>query len=106
MVNESKHFRHILLLHFRDGKNAVQARKKMCGVYGDVLSERQCQKWFLKFRISDFNLDYKPYPGGPIKADDDKTKALGDAGCYMTTRKIAEKFKISNSTVHDHLKRL
>ena len=42
-MNKSEHFRHVLLFYFRKGKNAVQARKKLCVVYGDVLSERQCQ---------------------------------------------------------------
>ena len=35
------HFRHILLYHFRKGKNAVQARKKFYDVYGEKsLTER------------------------------------------------------------------
>ncbi|EZA56911.1 hypothetical protein X777_02762 [Ooceraea biroi] len=51
MENQSEHFRNTLLFYYRKGKNAVQARKKLCAVYGeDVLSERQCQNWFSKFR--------------------------------------------------------
>ena len=29
------HFRHIFLFYFRKGKNAAQAYRKLCGVYGD-----------------------------------------------------------------------
>ena len=29
------HFRHILLFYFRKEKNAAQAHRKLCGVYGD-----------------------------------------------------------------------
>ncbi|EZA51242.1 Histone-lysine N-methyltransferase SETMAR, partial [Ooceraea biroi] len=89
------------------GKNAVQARTKLCAVYGeDVLSERQCQNWFSKFRTGNFDLKDAPRSGRPIKADDEKIKALVDANRRITTREIAEKLNLSNSTVYDHLKRL
>ena len=35
------YFRHILLYYFRKGKNEIQARKKLYGVYGEKpLTER------------------------------------------------------------------
>ncbi|KZC14045.1 hypothetical protein WN55_06478, partial [Dufourea novaeangliae] len=55
--NQSKHFQHILLFYYRKGKNAVQTRKKLCAMYGeDVLTERQYQNWFSKFRSSNFDV--------------------------------------------------
>ena len=42
MVDKSENFPHVLLFYFRKDKNAVEARKKLCTVYEDVLSERQC----------------------------------------------------------------
>ena len=57
MENQKKHYRHILLFYFRKRKNASQAHKKLCAVYGDeALKERQCQNWFDKFRSGDFSL--------------------------------------------------
>lgn len=107
MKNESEHFRHILLSYYRKGTNAVQARKKLCVVYGkDVLSERRGQNWFSKFRSGNFDLKHAPRSGRPIEADDDKIKTLVDANCRITTREIAEKLNLLNSTVHDHLKHL
>lgn len=39
----------------------MQARKKLCAVYGkDVLTERQCQNWFSKFRSGNFDLKDAP----------------------------------------------
>ncbi|EZA46996.1 Glycerate kinase [Ooceraea biroi] len=35
MENQKEHFRHILFYYFRKGKNAVQAHKKLCHVYGE-----------------------------------------------------------------------
>lgn len=57
MENRNEHYRHILLFYFRKGKNAVQAHKKICDVYGeDSLKLRQCQNWFSKCRSGDLIL--------------------------------------------------
>ena len=61
------HFRHILIFYFRKGKNAAQAHRKLCGVYGDeCLSERQCQNWFARIRSRNFDVTDEPRPGRPI----------------------------------------
>ena len=62
------HFRHILLFYFRKGKNAAQAHRKLCGVYG----ERQCQNWFARFRFGNFDVKNELRSARPIveKADE------------------------------------
>ena len=75
MEDEKQHFRHILLFYYRKGKNAVQARRKLCDVYEeDVLTERQCKNWFAQFRFGNFNLEDAARSGRPRKADADKIK--------------------------------
>ncbi|XP_025264307.1 histone-lysine N-methyltransferase SETMAR-like [Camponotus floridanus] len=107
MESEKQHFRHILFFYYRKGKNAVQVRKKLSDVYGeDILTERQCQNWFAKFRPGNFDVEDVPRSGRPVEADEDTIKALIDANRRITTREIAERLNLSNSTVHDHLKRL
>ncbi|CAK9827579.1 Histone-lysine N-methyltransferase SETMAR [Anthophora retusa] len=107
MESEKQHFRHILILYYRKGKNAVQARKKLADVYGeDVLTVRQCQNWFAKFRSGNFDAEDAPRSGRSVEADKDTIKALIDANRRITTREIAERLNLSNSTVHDHLKDL
>ena len=107
MESEKLHFRHILLFYYRKGKNAVQARKKLSDVYGeDVLTVRQCQNWFAKFRSGNFDVEDTPRSGRPVEADEDTIKALVDANRRITTREIAERLNLSNSTVHNHLKRI
>ncbi|GAB1861621.1 SETMR methyltransferase [Camponotus japonicus] len=93
MESEKQHFRHILLFYYRKGKNAVQARKKLSDVYGDVLTERQCQNWFAKFRSGNFDVEDAPRSRRPVKADEDTIKALIDANRRITTREIAERLK-------------
>nr|APL98298.1 putative DD34D transposase [Bactrocera tryoni] len=107
MEDRKQHFRHILLFYYQKGKNAVQARRKLCDVYGeDVLTERQCQNWFAKFRSGNFDLEDAPRPGRTLEADVDKIKSLVDANRRITTREIAERLNLSNATVHKHMKRL
>ena len=93
------HFRHILLYYFRKGKNAVHARKKLYDVYcGKSLTERQFQNRFARFRTGDFDLKDAPRSRPPTDVDDDKIKAMLENNRRSTTREIAEKLDISNST--------
>ena len=107
MDDQTVHFRHILLYYFRKGKNARQACEKLRKVYGEhALQERQCQRWFQKFRDGDFDIHDAPRSGRPTEVDSDELKALVGANPHYTTREIAETLKIHHSTVHDHLKKL
>ncbi|GFW22771.1 histone-lysine N-methyltransferase SETMAR [Trichonephila clavipes] len=105
MESDKQHFRHILLFYYRKGKNAVQARKKLTDVYGEgVLTVRQCQNWFAKFRSGNFDVEDAPRSGRPVEADKDAIKALVDANRRITTHEIGLRLNLSNSTVYDHLK--
>ncbi|KAK6061794.1 hypothetical protein COOONC_00539 [Cooperia oncophora] len=80
MEHQKEHFSHILLFYFRKGKNALQAHKKLCAVYGDEASkERQCVNWFAKFRSGDFSLKDEECSGRPAEVDDDLIKAIIDS---------------------------
>ncbi|GFU41311.1 histone-lysine N-methyltransferase SETMAR [Trichonephila clavipes] len=105
MESDKQHFRHILLFYYRKGKNAVQARKILTDVYGEgVLTVRQCQNWFAKFRSSNLDVEDAPRSGRPVEADKDAIKALVDVNRRTTTREIGLRLNLSNSTVYDHLK--
>ncbi|GFW83774.1 transposase [Trichonephila clavipes] len=86
MENQKEHFRQILLFYFRKGKNASQAHKKLCAVYGDeALKERQCQNWFAKFRSGDFSLKDKKRSCHPVEVDYDLIKAIIDSDRHSIT---------------------
>ncbi|GFS81143.1 HTH_48 domain-containing protein [Trichonephila clavipes] len=89
MESDKQHFRHILLFYYKKGKNAVQARKKLTDVYGEgVLTVRQCQNWFAKFRSGNFDVEDAPRSGRPVEADKDAIKALVDANQRNLCRRI------------------
>lgn len=70
-MSENKvHLRHIMLHYFKKGKRAAEARRKICGEYGDdALIKRSVQKWFYTFCSVDTNLEVVPRNGRPIEVD-------------------------------------
>ena len=39
-----------MLYYFKKGKNTTEMQEKICAVYGeDAVTDRLCQKWFVKF---------------------------------------------------------
>uniref|UniRef100_A0A2L2YKG7 Histone-lysine N-methyltransferase SETMAR-like n=1 Tax=Parasteatoda tepidariorum TaxID=114398 RepID=A0A2L2YKG7_PARTP len=80
MERNKQHFSHILLFYYRKGKNAVHARKKLTNAYReDVLTVRQCKKWFAKFQSCNFDVEDAPRSGKTAEAAEDTIKALVDA---------------------------
>ncbi|GFU28617.1 histone-lysine N-methyltransferase SETMAR [Trichonephila clavipes] len=107
MERDKQHFRYILLFYYRKGKSAIQAKKKLTDVYGEgVLTVRQCQNWFAKFRSVNFDVEDASCSRKPVEADKDAIKALVNANWRITTREIGLRLNLSNSTVYDHLKGL
>ncbi|GFS53020.1 histone-lysine N-methyltransferase SETMAR [Trichonephila clavipes] len=86
---------------------AIATSLKLTDVYGEgVLTVRQCQNWFAKFRSGNFDVEDAPRSGRPVETDKDAIKALVDANRRITTREIGLRLNLSNSTVYDHLKGL
>ncbi|GFY01709.1 histone-lysine N-methyltransferase SETMAR [Trichonephila clavipes] len=80
-------------------------RKKLTDVYGEgVLSVRQFQNWFAKFRSGNFDVEDAPRSGRPVEVDKGINNSL--ANRRITTREIGLRLNLSNSIVYDHLKGL
>ena len=98
------HFRHILLFYFRKRKNAAQADRKLCGVYGDeCLSERQCQNWFARFRSGNFDVNDEPRPGWPIAEKVNEILKEIEVDRHISSHDIATELNIDHETVLNHL---
>jgi len=47
-----------LKFYYKKGKNATQAAKKICNVYGhDTVSVRMAQNWFKRFQSGNFDVE-------------------------------------------------
>ena len=85
MKENMQHFWHIMLCYFKKGKNATETqKKKVCAVYEEgAVTDRMCQKWFVKFRAGDFSLDDAPRSDRPVEVDSDQIKTLIENNqCY------------------------
>lgn len=91
---------------YRLWKWNVKARNKLSCVYSeDTLNEHQCQKWFEKFRSSNFCLEDAPRSGRSVETDEGTIKTWIDAKRQIATWEIVKRLNLSNSIVH-HLKLL
>ena len=68
MEEKKQHFRHIML-YFKNGKNATEMQKKkdLCSVGKGAVTDRMCQKWFVKRFAGDLSLDDAPWSGKQLK---------------------------------------
>ena len=107
MEEKKQHFRHIMLYHFKKGKNATEMQIKICAVYGEgAVTDRMCQKWLANFRAGDFSLDDAPQPGRPVEVDSDQIETLIENNQHYTTQEMADILKISKSITENHLHQL
>ena len=57
MLENTQHFRRIMLYYFKKGKNTTEMQQKICAVYGEgAVTDQKCQK----FHAGDFSLDDAP----------------------------------------------
>ena len=62
-----------------------------------AVSDRTCQKWFVKFHTEDFLLDDAPQSGRPIEVDSDQIRKLIEYNYFYSMWEIANILKISKS---------
>ena len=64
MEENRQHVWHIMLYYFKKSKNVTKTKKKICAMYGEgAVTDRTCQKGFVKFCAGDFSLDDAPRLG-------------------------------------------
>jgi len=59
------------MYEFDRGSNATVAANNICETYGQVISVRQSQEWFSRFRSGDRSLGDYPRPDLPILVEND-----------------------------------
>lgn len=102
-----KNFVRICLLYeFHQKNNAKDATKKICSIYGDVISIRQSQRWFKNFKSGNFDTKNKPREKKVVKVDDDILKCEVEANPTKSIQQIADTLGYSWSSVQEHLKKI
>ena len=70
------------------------------------MTDRTCQKWFVKFRAGDFSLGDAPQSGRLVEVDRDQIETFIENNQCYTTQKIGNILKISKSRVENNLHQL
>ena len=97
-MEENKYFRHIILYHFKKGKNSTEMQEKICAVCGEhAVADRTCLKWLVRFCAGDFSLDDAPQSGRPAEVDRDQIKTLIENNPCYTTQEVADILTICKS---------
>ena len=65
------------------------------------MTDRICQKWFVKFRAVDFSLDDAPRSSRPVEVDSDQIATLIENNQCYTIWEIADILKMSKSSVEN-----
>ena len=66
------HIQDLMLREFKNNKNASESAKKLHSVCGHgIITDRQFQNWFSKFRSGDRSLRDKSKPGRSSNLDQD-----------------------------------
>ena len=74
MECKNEHFRHILLLYFRTGKNAAQAAKKLRDVYGEEALKDSVEICLINSVLGIFHLKMNNFQVGQMKLMMTKSK--------------------------------
>jgi len=104
MTQDKHHIRNILKFYYNKGKNASQAAKKICGVYGDdAVSDRTARDWFVRFRSGNFGIEDAPRTGRPSTDKVDEIMEKVNQDRHISSHYIAKELDIHHQTVLNHL---
>ena len=101
---EKVFMRGVLLHYFNMKKTAAESHGILVKVYGEhALAEQTWQKWFARFKSSDFCLEDEERPGQPKKFEDEELDALLDDDCCQTQEELAESLGVTQAGISKRL---
>jgi histone-lysine N-methyltransferase SETMAR len=107
MAEISTHIRHVLLFLFDQKKNAADALRTIQQVYPkEAPSERQCQRWFQRFREGNRVLEDEQRSGQPKKFEDEALFTLLEENSEQTQMELAEQLGVGQQGVSKRLRKL
>ncbi|XP_015189019.1 PREDICTED: histone-lysine N-methyltransferase SETMAR-like [Polistes dominula] len=94
------------LVSHNSGKNATQAAKRICDVYGhDAVSVRVAQSWFKRFQSGNVDVKDAPRSGRPITEKVDEILEKVEQDRHISSHDIGKELNIDHKTVLNHLEK-
>ncbi|XP_043502667.1 histone-lysine N-methyltransferase SETMAR-like isoform X1 [Polistes fuscatus] len=106
MSENKEEIRYILKFYYKKGKNATQAAKRICDVYGhDAVSVRVAQSWFKRFQSGNVDVKDAPRSGRPITEKVDEILEKVEQDRHISSHDIGKELNIDHKTVLNHLEK-
>ncbi|RCN24742.1 hypothetical protein ANCCAN_29556 [Ancylostoma caninum] len=104
MTDHKYRLRVCMLYDFKQGKTAAESHCSLCNAFGeDVISERQCRRWFDRFHNGDESLEYEEYQRRRQAVDNNALKEAVESDPCQTTRALAQMYGCDQNTIANHL---
>ena len=99
-MDSKTYIRACALFMFDQGKSTKETTQVISDLYpADAVTERNCARWFAKFRAGDRSLQELPRNGRPQILDRQSLKAAVDADSSVTSRELAIEFGCCQKTI-------
>ena len=99
-MDSKTYIRACALFMFDQGKSTKETTQVISDLYPlDAVTERNCARWFAKFRAGDRSLQDLPRSGRPQILDRQSLKAAVDADPSVTSRELAIEFGCCQKTI-------
>ncbi|XP_029644898.1 histone-lysine N-methyltransferase SETMAR-like [Octopus sinensis] len=101
-----QHVHRCLLYEFQKKSTTTVAMKNICEVYPDAVKDHKCQLWFKRFKDVNCDIFDKSCSGREPTLNDNLLTETAISDPHQNTRDLAQKFNVSRSTSHEHLKQI
>ncbi|EGI70647.1 Mariner Mos1 transposase [Acromyrmex echinatior] len=105
----SCHLREVLIFCFNMKKSAAEAHRMLSNIYvkyyGEAaISEKECGKWFQRFKNDDFHVEDQHSGGREKVFKDAELKALLDQDSCQNQKKLARSLGVTRPAISKRLK--
>ena len=92
---------------FKQGKSAAESHRTIFEVFGeDSISEKQCQRWFQRFKDGNESLQDEERSGWSEEISDKDLFDAIELNPTLTTRELGDTFGMDQKTTDNHLHQL
>ncbi|KIH52597.1 hypothetical protein ANCDUO_17299 [Ancylostoma duodenale] len=104
MTGQKYRLRVCMPYQFKQGKTAAETQRSLCNAFEeDVISERQCWRWFDRFRNGDESLEDEQHQRRRQAVDSDALKETVKSDFCQTTRALAQMYGCDQKAIVNHL---